>query len=54
MSGPPYGNGNGWFYHNGSAWVNPIGEIKVGCNQNLLFKEETIKDANKNQSIFDQ
>ena len=54
MSGPPYGNNNYWFYHNGAGWVNPIGEIKVGCNQNLLFKEETIKDANKNQSIFDQ
>ena len=54
MSSPPYGNGNDWFYHNGTAWVNPIGEIKVECKQNLLFKEETGKNTNKNQSIFDQ
>ena len=29
-SGPPYGNGNDWFYYNGAEWVNPMGEIKVG------------------------
>ena len=29
VSGQPYGNTNDWFYHNGIAWVNPIGEIDV-------------------------
>ena len=24
-----YGNDNDWFYYNGAAWVNPIGEINV-------------------------
>ena len=33
----PYGNGNDWLYHNGTAWVNPIGEIKVKCNQSTLL-----------------
>ena len=31
VSGQPYGNTNDWFYYNGTAWVNPIGEIDVGC-----------------------
>ena len=31
QSGPPYGNGNDWSYYNGSAWVNPIGEIELEC-----------------------
>ena len=33
----PYGNGNDWLYHNGTEWVNPIGEIKVKCNQSTLL-----------------
>ena len=31
QSGSPYGNGNDWSYYNGSAWVNPIGEIELEC-----------------------
>ena len=31
----PYDNGNDWLYHNGTEWVNPIGEIKVECNQSV-------------------
>ena len=30
QSSSPYGNGN-WSYYNGSAWVNPIGEIELEC-----------------------
>ena len=35
VSGQPYGNTNDWLYHNGAAWVNPIGEIDVelGCTE---------------------
>ena len=42
MSGPPYGNGNDWFYHNGTAWVNPRNEIKVGCNQSVQQQTKVI------------
>ena len=31
VSGQPYGNTNDWLYHNGAAWVNPIGEIELEC-----------------------
>ena len=40
--GPPYGNGNDWFYHNGTEWVNPIGEIKVKCNQSVQQQTKVI------------
>ena len=30
-SGPPYANGDDWYYFNGAAWINPVGEIEVEC-----------------------
>ena len=30
-SGPPYANGDDWYYFNGTAWINPVGEIEVEC-----------------------
>ena len=38
LSGPPYGNGNDWFYYNDSAWVNPIDEIIIECSLTTLGK----------------
>jgi hypothetical protein len=38
LPGPPYGNGNDWFYHNDSAWVNPIDEIIIECSLTTLGK----------------